>query len=354
MKKLVIGSLWVVTIFMFCNYLMYGSVCHAQDKGPLTIAVYGGEWGTSISNSMFKPFEEKFGVKIVPEPGVSQVTLSKLRQQKENPLIDVAWMDSGISELALNEGLIEPIDAKKIPNLENIFKEAVYRNNIGEIFAVGGGYIAVGITFNSEKVKNKPTSWLDLWKKEYVGRVTAPSPGNAAGVPFLVLISELKGGGIDNVAPGLDALKKLDVAAYYDTAGGATNMFQSGEVIIGAHYSSSAWYMFDRKLPIGFVVPKEGVNAQDIRMHIIKGTKHRDLAEKFINLAVSAEAQKALAELLYVAPVNKGVILSQKARDRMPYGPTGSIANLRFADWQAINAKRAQLTELWNREVGRK
>ena len=320
----------------------------------LTVAVYGGEWGEAISKAILKPFEQKTGVRIVVDPGVSTLTLSKLKQQKGNPVIDVAWIDGGVSELALDDGLLEMLNTKAMASVANMVPEAVYKSKTGEVFAFSTGYYALGLVYNKEKVKSPPGSYMDLWKAEFAGKMTLPSPANAMGVPLFIVLAQINGGSINNMKPAVDVLKKAKPATFFDTSGIATNLFQSGEVIVGAHYASAAWFMADKGLPIAYTVPMEGAVSGDIRVHVVKGTKNRAIAEKLADYAVSAEAQKALAEILYVAPVAKGVELSAKARERMPYGSGGSMKDLRILDWQAVNAKRADLTELWNKEVGKR
>jgi len=343
------------SLFCFLTILMFVSVSSAQDKGTLTVAVYGGAWGDIIAKTMFKPFEQKFGVKVIPEPGASRVTLTKLMQQKGDPLIDVACMDSGISELALNEGVLEFMDPNKIPNLQNVLVEALYKNKSGQIYSMGIGFNGFGITYNKEKVKNKPTSWFDLWNKDYAGKVTAPSPANGWGIPFLVFISQLKGGGINNIEPGIEALKKLDVAAYFDATGATINMFNSGEVIVAAMGCSDGWYLADQNSKYSVAIPKEGLITTDPRVHLVKNAKNKELAEKFINFVATTEVSKGMAEGLYCGPpITKGVTLSEKVKERLPYGPTGSVKDLRFMDWQEINAKRAEMTDRWNKEITRK
>jgi len=61
-----------------------------------------------------------------------------------------------------------------------------------------------------------------------------------------------------------------------------------------------------------------------------------------------------LAEKLYVGPPIKQVKVSEQAKARMPWGATGSVKNLAIPTWDAINAKRAALTETWNRQVAGK
>ena len=128
-------------------------------------------------------------------------------------------------------------------------------------------------------------------------------------------------------------------------------MFQSGEVIIGAHYHQLIWEMVDKGLPIGYAIPKEGPVAGDWRPHIVKGAKHKDWAEKFINLALSPEAQKGFLEL-YFGPVNKKVTdLSEKERQRMPWGYNGSIKSLWFPDFETLRVNREKWSEDWNKVV---
>lgn len=324
----------------------------ADDK--LTIATYGGEWGAAIQDCILTPFTKETGIGITPEPGISAVTLSKLKQQRAAPVLDAVWMDGGMSEVAEKEGVLAPINPDRLDNLGNIIDEAIYRNDKGDIFAVGTGYYSLGIAYNSDDVKTAPTSWLDLWGDDYAGAVTFPSPTNAMGIPFITKIAQLSHASLDKIEPAFEKLRGLDVAAYFDTGGSGTNLFQSGEAIIGAHYASSTHAMHDQGLPIQFVVPKEGAIGGDIRLHLVADTPQAAEAERFINFALGSEPAKCMSERLYVGPTTKGVELSDKAQARMPWGKGGSVANLFLPDWNQINAHRADLIERFNREVANK
>jgi putative spermidine/putrescine transport system substrate-binding protein len=317
----------------------------------LTTAYYGGSWGDTIQKCITDPFTKATGIKVTPEPGVSTVTLAKLRQEKGSPAIDIAWMDGGISELANADGLVATIDPQKVPNVANMIPEGIYKRENGEIYALSTGFYAVGLVYNTKEVKTPPTSWLDLWKPEYAGSVTVPAPANAMGVPFIALMNKISGGTLENLEPGMAKLKTLKVSSFYDTSGGADNSFQNGEAIIGAHYAQAGWALADKGLPIGYAVPKEGAPSGDIRVHIVKGTPKLAEAEKFVDFAVSKDAASCMAETIYVGPATKGVVLSDKAKQRMPWGPTGSVANLSISNWGELNAARAKITDSFNREV---
>jgi putative spermidine/putrescine transport system substrate-binding protein len=156
------------------------------------------------------------------------------------------------------------------------------------------------------------------------------------------------------VTPAFDKLKQLKVSAYFDSAGAGTNLFQSGEVIIGAHYANSAYAMRDQKLPIAFVVPKEGAIGGDIRLHLVANSKKQDAAEKLVNFAIGKGPAKCMAERIYVGPATAGLDLSADAKQRMPWGPEGSIKSLALPDWNKINANRAAIIESFNRNVAAK
>ena len=324
----------------------------AQEK--LVVAIYGGNWGTAIEKCVFEPFTKSTGIGVTSEPSVSTVTRSKLQQQKGNPALDAVWIDGGISELAMADGTVGTLDPKRIPNLAGVIDEGIYKRKDGSIYAASTGFYAVGLTYNTKEVKEVPTSWWDLWKKEYEGKVIIPSPVNAAGIPFFLTVNKAAGGDMKNVQPGVDRLKTLKVSSYYDASGQGASNFQSGEAIIGAHYATAAWGLADQGLPIAYAVPKEGAPSSDIRIHLVEGTKKKESAEKLINFAVSKEAATCLSENLYVGPATKGVTLTDKAKSRMPWGPNGSVKSLFLPNWEEVNANRDRLTEIWNKQVAGK
>ncbi|MBV9523680.1 MAG: ABC transporter substrate-binding protein [Alphaproteobacteria bacterium] len=317
----------------------------------LTAAFYGGSWGEAIQKCIIDPFAKESGIAVTPEPGVSSVTIAKLRQQKGNPTIDIAWMDGGISELAGAEDLVAPLDQKAIPNIGQMIPEGVYHKADGSIYALSTGFYALGIVYSTKDVKEKPTSWWDLWKPDYAGAVTVPAPANAMGVPFIALITKATGGTIDNLEPGMAKLKALKVSSFFDTSGGADNSLQSGEAVIAAHYAQAGWALADKGLPIAYAVPKEGAPGGDIRVHVTKATPRLAEAQKFVDYAVSRTAAACMTDTIYVGPATNGVTPSDKARQRLPWGPDGSVKNLALSDWEKLNAARAKITDTFNREV---
>src|SRR5215204_1506435 len=132
--------------------LMASASSGAGAQERLTVATYGGNWGEAQKACILDPFAKASGVPVVQETSVSTVTYNKLKQQKGNPSIDIAWIDGGISELALKDAVIDPIDPGKIASLAGLLDEAVYRAD-GKIYALSTGFYALGIAYNSKEIK---------------------------------------------------------------------------------------------------------------------------------------------------------------------------------------------------------
>ncbi len=339
---------------MKCRAFLAGAVtlalafsCRAEET--LTVAWYGGVWGDAFNACIALPFTEATGIKVRPEIGTSNVTLAKLKQQKEAPTIDVAFMDGGVSELAAEAGVLDHLRPEAINNMKAVAAEAVYAHN-GQTFAVGAGYYIVGIAYNPDKVKQPPTSWADLWKPDYADAVLLPSPANATGAPLLIFLNQVFGGGEDSTKVIFDRLKTLKPALYFDSSGAASTAFQTGEAVIGAQLSPSALSLAAKGVPLRFIVPKEGALAIDARLHLVQGSKHSRAAEKFIDTALTPAAARCLAEKLFLTPAVKGVELAPDLAEKMPWIKSGGEA-LKHPDWKMVNALRAEIVDQWNRSV---
>ena len=204
--------------------------------------------------------------------------LAKLQQQKTAPTIDVAWMDGGISELALAADVTDNLDPAAIPNLANTLPEAIYKSG-ATTYAVGTGYYSLGLTYNTQKVKAAPTSWNDLWKPEFEDAVTIPSPANSSGVPFVMFLSKIWGrpGQRSRRRPSRRSRSSRPRCSSIPRAPRPTPIRAAKRS--SARISTSApGISIDKGLPIGFVVPKEGAWATDARLHLVKGTPKKEAA----------------------------------------------------------------------------
>lgn len=318
--------------------------------------IYGGVWAESIRTAILTPYQQKSNTKLNIEEGISAVTLAKLRQQKAAPALDVVWMDRIVSDTAIAEGLVEAIDPAALTNMPDVVPQAFVKDKAGNIVAITTGYWAVGIAYNTKEIKTKPTSWLDLAKPEYKGKLAVYSPENAIGLPLVLTLSKLNGGSATNMDPGFAFVRDLATksgAIFFAGSPAGANMLANGEVSIASMASNQVYDLQSKGHPIAYVVPKEGVVAGDMRVHVVKGAKNRAAAMKLANYAVSAEAQEILAERLLVGPVNKKSKLKPDVAAKMPWGPDGNADLLVLVDANAVLQNRDAWVARWNKEVAK-
>src|SRR5581483_1664168 len=115
--------------------------------------------------------------------------------------------------------------------------------------------------------------------------VIFPGPGNAQFPGLFLHLNKLLGGTATDVKPALDKMKDLKTLAFYEATGTAEAPIQSGAVLIGAYPVNISWALIDKGVPVAVAVPKEGLPANDIRVHLVKGTKHQSAAAQFVNFA---------------------------------------------------------------------
>jgi putative spermidine/putrescine transport system substrate-binding protein len=328
-----------------------GTATDTSKPKTLVVACYGGSFEKGMKENIIPQFEKKFNAKVTYITGSSTDTLAKLQAQKDKPQIDVAFIDDGPQAQAKAFGLLAPFDKAKLTNLANVYDLAKDPDNIG----VGVGVNGTGLCYNEKTFTEKswaaPTSWNDLAKPEFKGKLVLPSFANTYGVHMLVMLAKANGGSETNIEPGFAKLKDVAKnAVTFDKTADVSNYFMQGETVASAWGLSRVNTLKDKNFPIGFVYPKEGTVALLPIVSLVKNAPNPDLAQEFVNFVLAEDAQKTLAKDVFMGPVNKNVKLDQDVAAKVIYGET-NINKLLKVDWKTINEKRAEWTERINKEI---
>jgi putative spermidine/putrescine transport system substrate-binding protein len=202
-------------------------------------------------------------------------------------------------------------------------------------------------------VKTPPTSWDDLWRPEYKGRVGITSLASTLGLAFLLDVNRLAGGNENDMAPGFAKLRTLlpNLAAVSANFGAHGALFQQGEIDIGVQNFNFAEQLKAKGVPIEFVRPSTGTPAWKTSMHVVRGAVQPDLATLFIDSQITASVQAAMEQSPWdVIPTNRnvpfgGLVASVIAKD------AAGLKDMVFFDWAAVNRHRAAWTQQFNREI---
>lgn len=311
----------------------------------LVVGIWGGPQEELVREFVVKPFEESTGARVELVLGGSSDRFARLISEKDNPTFDVVYIGLKQTITAVKDGLILAPNPETVPEYNNLYDQAK------EPGAYGVAFLSIGIMVNTEMVKEMPTSWKDLWKPEYKGKVAPAVYPGTQGEAFLAMASRIHGGDESNNAPGIEALKKLKPFPMIYSGVDEINLaFKQGDVWLAPQIHGLVFTYKSDGGKVDFVIPEEGSPLALNSAAIPVNSKNADLAEIFINYHLSQECQEAYASRLYYAPTNKIVELDEALASAMPYGED-QVNRLLILDYDAMSVNVSETTDRWNREI---
>ena len=349
MRRLALTLAVVMLMVLIYGLIGLDPVVSAGEKRTLVISTWGYNEDLLWKN-IYQPFEKKYDVKIVLEHGNNADRLNKIRL-RQNGGVDLIYLAESFTAEAIKEGLFQEINRDNIPNLTNIYQiaRAPFGEKYGPAYTIG----RYGIIYDADATEQPVTSWFDLWREEFERAASIPDINTTSGPNILLMAAEKAGVSIkDDQDRAFAELKKMEpnLVKMYSRSSDLANMFAQGEVVIAAAQDFA--YSRIKKAVLGakWVDPVEGAFANLNSINIVKGSRNKDLAEKFINFVLSEEVQKALALDKVDSPVNINVVLSEEEAAGLTYGQK-LIKNLIKVDWQYINSVKKNWINRWNREI---
>jgi thiamine transport system substrate-binding protein len=282
---------------------------------PVTLTVLTHS-SFDIAKGLVAEFEQKNNAKVqFIKGGDAGAMLSKLILAKQNPqqtpLADLVYgIDNTLSARALRADLLEVYKSPAIANIALRY----WLDPLWRLTPVNYGYVALNIDrawFQTHQLA-LPKSLNDLTKPAYKGLLVLEHPATSSpGQAFL--LATVKTFGETGYQKFWQALKTNDVAitngweaAYY------TEFSKNGgsRPIVLSYASSPAAEVFYSEQPLtasptaNLLLPGS-VFLQVEGVGVIKGSKQRDLARKFIDFMLSPAVQEDIPNKMWVYPVNR-------------------------------------------------
>ena len=315
----------------------------------LVFATFTGSWEEAHKAVLVPAFRKaNNNADITLDPMLSVDQIAKVTAARNNPPIDVMLHDPGPALTAIGQDLVDPFPVAQSKNYKDLIPEAQEPMGPAIFFQV------VGLTYNPEKIKNPPTSWRDLWKPEYKGRVGITTLNSTLGTGWLVEVSKMYGGSEANVEPGFKAINELkpSLAAVAANPGSLAALFQQGQIDISPGNFNAVQILKARGVPVEFVSPKEGAIAFKTTIHVVKNSPNKVLAAALIEAAMSPEVQTRLMQSPYlIVPTNTKVKMEGEIAKVLAKDHAEMKTRFVFQDWKKINEQRAQWIERFNRDI---
>ena len=329
--------------------LAEGMPGHAAPSNELTVTGAGGTFEQWERTKMIEPFERATGAKVTVVTGLTMTNLAKLRASRGRPQIDVVTMDPPGAVPAAREGLLETLDPGRIPNLRNVLPWTKFKYD-----SLAPDYFTpICLAYNTSQIAAAPASWTDLWKAGYKGKVIIPDIGQSYAFFFLMMVSKTYTGGdyynTDAIFSHLAALRP-NVLTYWTSHDQVAQLLNSGQASIAPWGTERAMTQNKQGAPINCVTPREGSVLNVSSISIARGSPHRELAERFVNMWLSYEVQASQAEDIFHGIVVRGVSPGATAK-RYLTPPPG--AGWSTPDWDRLLSVQSAWTDRWNREMVR-
>jgi putative spermidine/putrescine transport system substrate-binding protein len=319
-------------------------------SGTVSIIGYSDIWQAQYWDSVVKPFEKKYPkIKIQYQGKRSSADmLASVQSEGGSPSTDIAIMDSNVARSANTQGLFQKLSVKDVPNIAHVKKDILDTQGYGPVLQED----AVGLLYDTTKVKKKPTSWNILWDSQYKQRVSVVAPPSALGIDLTMITAKMQG---EDFTKGIDkAVARLkQLAPNVQTWAPLPDEYQNiitGQTELGMGQNARGQYYSDQsggKLGIAF--PKEGTMYQINTINLLKNAPDSAAAKTFINYALSADAQTAFAKALFYAPSVDNVKLPAEVANRV-VKTDGSIKIIKY-DPSWLASVQAQWTDIWKREI---
>jgi len=323
----------------------------AQDK-TLTINSFGGAYETAHRKCVITPFEKETGASTRIVTAYSADAFAQLRAQKAAPTYDVIHFSGGQEIVAAKEGLLAAVDPTKVPSLADLYPvaKANLAKGEGPVYSIA----AIGLVYNSQVLPKAPGSWKDLLDPALSKKLVLTDISNGYGMLGFLMINRISGGDLNNIQPGLDAVKKLlaNGAIVVNTSPEIQREFAQNGAGIAPYASDYAYTLTKAGLPVKFVQGAEGTPASFITVNLVANRPNQALAQKFIDMTLSESAQTCFANELRYSPTNSKAKLTPEVAATVAYGASGMQNLFRF-DAPTIEANRANWVERWSKTIAR-
>ncbi|WP_297812404.1 PotD/PotF family extracellular solute-binding protein [uncultured Finegoldia sp.] len=318
MKKIL---LFLLTIFLLTS-------CSKEESNIL----YVYNWGEYIEPTLIDKFEKETGIKVVYDMfEQNEDMFMKVKEGGSN--YDVVVPSDYMAQKMIKLGMLEKLNYKNIPNFKYIDKE--FRNldyDPQNEYTVPYMWGTVGIVYNKNQVKEKVDSWNILWNEKYKDNIIMMnSTRDTLGVALKRLgysMNTRDEKQLETAKKSLIKQKPLVLAYLVDET---KSQMANGEADIALMYSGDAIIAKAENKNLEYVIPKEGSNLWVDTMAILKGAKHKENAEKFINFMTKPENAKLNAEYIgYSLPSTaaKKLLDQQTQQDKTAYPDLSKHKNM--------------------------
>ena len=258
-----------------------------------------------MDESTIKDFEKQFKIKVNYSEFESNEDMYT-EIIKSPTKYDVLIPSDYMIDRLIKENRVEKFNKTNVPNISNIATEYLNpdydkQNEYVVPYMTG----TIGILYNKKLVKEEVDSWNILWDSKYKGQIWMwDSMRDVIGVSLKRLGYSMNSNDNNELNEAKKALiSQLSLLRGYSEEESRDAMI-ADEGALALVYSGEAKFAMDQNPNLDYVIPKEGSNKFVDGFVIVKGTRHKEAAEKFINFMCGSNiAVRNMTTTGYTSPI---------------------------------------------------
>lgn len=302
----------ILVALLFAGVLLFSKFGTSKGNGEVHIYAFGDY----VAPSLIEEFEEETGIKVVMDTFDTNEEMYPVIKNN-SVTYDVICASDYMLDKMIGEDLLAELDKEKMPNFKNMDSEYM---KIVEDFDPGNKYVVphsfgtMGILYNTEEIpKGEITSWNDLWKKEYRGKIVMPDSMRDT----LAIALKAKGYSLntkieDEIKDASEYLTSQKPLVYKYVNDSARDILLGGSADIAVVWNGEVLYCREENPNLDFVIPEEGSEYFIDAWAIPKTANNSENGQKWIDFMLSKKAAMANFEHLTYSIPNIHVIESVK------------------------------------------
>jgi putative spermidine/putrescine transport system substrate-binding protein len=331
--------------------IMSPYVARAQSR-QISVAI-SAIYRRSFESYAVPRMKELHNVDVAISTMLSAEALARAIGQRSNPQISLFTLDQGPWQQGKDLALWGRFDQSSVPNIAGI--PAAFRDPDGNgsaLFNYMTGFCYDKAALDAAGVK-PPENFLDMWSPAFKNRIAMPQFTNTFAYITLERTTRLMGGDPrQSFDAGFSKMQELkpNIRTFIGPLGQLIQLFQQREIWLAFAPQLSALQATAAGLPVKWSAPRDGAVAFSHCLAIPENAPNLAETHQLVDIMLSPEYQKALAETDFMVPADPKAPLGAEFMKSFPVTPE-IAASASQVSWIEYNKQRVQLSERWQRDI---
>ena len=285
---------------------------HAADG--VTVATWGGDYANLLRANVDDPLMVPQGIAVTQDTGDEDPRVAKMFAQRRLPRggADVVCLQAVRAHEVQEAGLLEPLDAAKVPNLAHALP------NLQTTFYGPHIWSPQVIIYNPDRVPDPPKTFTDLLDPKWKGKVGVGDINYF----YVMMAAALAAAGDPNKvedAAARDLVLRLNRNGLrlYPSTDSIGAGVKSGEIDVGLMWHARVLMWQNAGIPVRAQFPAEGSVLYLSGMVVPKNAPNKAGAFRYLNAMMEPSAQRGFAQNMGYLPTVTNAPLTGQVGERL-------------------------------------